>query len=252
MKNFKRSECLKLKISLLNGAKTILPKYYKEFLHGMIYNNLPEERAEWLHEHGYQYEKRNFKLFVFSKIMEYGKYNRNKEEFIFPNRISFKIASPASWIIKDLANNIIQASQIRLGNNTLQVETIEKVPVKVNKNKVEVKAITPIETHSTFERMGRQKTHYYNPQEPEFSELVKKNLHKKWEALYNEECPYDLEIKPVKNRYLKESVQYFKKTIIKGWKGDYILKGNSKIIELALLSGLGSRNSAGYGMVEVK
>ncbi|RKX92249.1 MAG: CRISPR-associated endoribonuclease Cas6, partial [Spirochaetes bacterium] len=40
-------------------------------------------------------------------------------------------------------------------------------------------------------------------------------------------------------------------TIIKGWTGTFVLNGNRKILKLAYYTGLGSKNSQGFGMFEV-
>lgn len=43
----------------------------------------------------------------------------------------------------------------------------------------------------------------------------------------------------------------YKGTVIKGYSGDFILKGNPELIKLAYDTGLGSKNSQGFGCIEV-
>ena len=76
-------------------------------------------------------------------------------------------------------------------------------------------------------------------------------MQKKWSLLHKEGCPYNISIEPVKREYLKERGRNFKGIIIKGWTGHFYLKGDKELIELSLDTGLSTRNSAGFGMIEV-
>ena len=60
---------MKLKIELFSDKPVVFPRGYNEYLQAMIYNNIDKEQAQWLHDKGYAYEKRSFKLFVFSDII---------------------------------------------------------------------------------------------------------------------------------------------------------------------------------------
>lgn len=245
---------MKVKVSLAGSDKIVLPKTYMYYIHSLIYNYLPDEKADWLHDKGFQYEKRKFKLFTFSSILEYGKYNRKKEMFTFPFQISFLVSSPVNWILKEFSATLIKTKNLNLGNNKLTVESVEVYKEKHPKNgQVKVQAITPIEVHSTLKKSdGSKKTYYYNPFEPEFAELINRNIKKKWKSFYKEDCPYDLKIKPIKNRYLNERIRFFKNIVIKGWKGNFIIKTDPELLQFALYTGLGSRNSAGFGMLKFK
>jgi len=55
----------------------------------------------------------------------------------------------------------------------------------------------------------------------------------------------------LKVRSWDEKVVLFKDTVIKGWMGIYKLKSHPKILKLAYDTGLGSKNSQGFGMWEV-
>ena len=221
-------------------------------IHALIYKYLPDDEAEWLHNSGYKYEKRSFKLFTFSSILEHGQYNPKSETFKFPASISFYIASPATWILRDFSANLIKTQNLQLGNNELYVNAVEVYKEKTPKtNEIKVKALTPIEVHSSLKKAnGKHKTYYYHPHEDEFAEMVDANIRKKWESFYKEPCPHKLEITSLKNRYLKERVRFIKNIVIKGWVGDFILKSHPKLLQFALYAGLGSRNSVGFGMIE--
>ena len=56
-------------------------------------------------------------------------------------------------------------------------------------------------------------------------------------------------MKPIK-RPVEKIVKY-REMVIKGWMGRLVLKGNRKLFKLGYECGIGSKNSQGFGMVEV-
>jgi len=248
---------MRIKIELAGESPVSLPTGFNEYLQAFIYEHLDNIESYWLHDEGFSYEKRKFRLFTFSSILERGKYNKNENRFTFPNTVSFYISSPVSWILEQLAKNILQRSFAVIGSNRLTTSCISVFNSDhIDTNSIIVRALTPVEVHSTFKLdNGRKKTHYYTPYEKEFGELVNSNIRKKWEALNGEECRHSITIRPLFNGNKNERIVYYgtgkKKTVIKGWKGRFRLDGEPEILRFALDAGLGSRNSQGFGMVEV-
>ncbi len=242
-----------MKIKLVFEAKSpiFLQTGYLHSIQGLIYNMLDRLSADWLHTEGFQHKNRFFKLFVFSEINERGKFVKNKG-FYFPERISFYLASPIHWIIEQIAKNGIMAESYKLGCNDVKLVEISTYPQeKIENEKVIIKTLSPIEVHSTLKKPdGSSKTYYYNPREQEFSTLIEKNIKKKWEILHKKECKLSLKISPLYGRNLKEKTIIVKDSVIKGWKGRFILEGDNELIQLAFETGLGSHNSLGFGMIE--
>jgi CRISPR/Cas system endoribonuclease Cas6 (RAMP superfamily) len=110
--------------------------------------------------------------------------------------------------------------------------------------------------HNTGFRLEEKtfKTHYYTPFETEFSQMVDMNLGRKWKALFKKECPYHLKIKPLFHGNGNERIFYFgvgeKRTLIKGWKGVYLVEGDPRFLDFGYASGFGSHNTNGCGLVE--
>ncbi len=214
---------------------------------------LDKVESQWLHDEGFKFEKRKFKLFVFSEILEKAIFEKSSKKFIFPEKITFYIASPVNWILEQFAKNSILNNEFYLGSNKVVLRSIEvlKYPV-LDKSKILIKTLSPIEVHSTLTSAnGKNKTYYYSPKEREFSELINKNLQKKWEAFYKEKCPYNLKIIPLRNYNYRQIILSLKKLVIKGWKGKFILEGDIPLIKFAFDAGLGSRNSLGFGMIDI-
>jgi len=242
-----------LKIFLISDKTIELPTGFSRYIQAIVYNFLDRVSAEWLHTKGFQFEKRSFKLFTFSSIHEKPKFIRDKKLFIFPKEISFTISSPVNWLMKQVAQNIVISEKVKIGDNITTVSSIVTIEdTKITQKKIRIKTINPIEVHSTLLKAdGTKKTYYYSPAENEFNDLINKNMKKKWTALYQEDCPYNLRISPVRLNLCKELIRTFKGIIIKGWTGHFWIEGESAFLEFGLMTGLGSRNSQGFGMVEM-
>jgi CRISPR-associated endoribonuclease Cas6 len=244
---------MKVKFELICNNKIVLPFSHSHILQGLIYNFLEDKAAEWLHSEGFKYEKRSFKMFVFSDIIERAQIDKTKRMFIFPETISFYLASPVDWILQQAAQNLIKSEKVKLGNNICFISSISVLKQElITDNKIRVKTLSPITIHSTFKKPdGKNITHYYSPFEKEFSELISMNLRKKWKSLYKKDYTFDnIVMKPLFDTNRKEKIRYFKKTLIKGWTGMFELTGEPEPLQFALNVGLGDRNSQGYGMVE--
>ena len=243
---------MRIKLQFTSGKNLKLPGTYSELQQALIYNLLDDYSAEWLHNKGYKYEKRSFKLFTYSPILEKADYDKQNKLFYFSRTISFYLSSPITWILEQVARNSMLKSEHRLGQNDLLLTAVEiMTKPQIENEKLRINALSPIEIHSTIELPSkRKKTYYYNPDEPEFSQLISENLRKKWASMKKKACPHHLMIEPVNSKYCKKRVRYFKGIVIEGYTGHYYIQGDPEFMEFALDVGLGSRNSAGFGMVE--
>ena len=144
------------------------------------------------------------------------------------------------------------SEKLMFGQNAMSISSVEIIKDdEITGNRIRINALTPIETHSTLSKGdGSKKTYYYSPSESEYSELINENLRKKWKAYYKDECPYNIKIEPVQIKYCRERIRSFKGTTIKGWTGHFWLEGKPEFLQFALATGLGSRNSGGFGFIE--
>ncbi|MFO7734692.1 MAG: CRISPR-associated endoribonuclease Cas6 [bacterium] len=244
---------MKLKVSLTGDSKLLIRMEYKASLQALVYSMLDEQFAKWLHDRGYSYEKRSFKLFCFTGFQERYRFIKETQEFLYPQEVSFYISSPVYEILEQAAKNFAISSEVDVAGRKLTANSIEVIPSpQVKSNRIRINACEPVEVHSTLKKPdGKKKKYYYSPMEKEFSELVNANIRKKWTSLHREECPWNLEIKPVRMKYCRQRVQNFKKTTLKGWTGHFYLEGDPEILQFALDAGIGSSNSAGYGFIEI-
>lgn len=230
-----------------------MPIHYNNILQAVILNWLGNENYQkFIHDFGYKVGKRKYKLFTFSKIYGKFKIDRERKTIDFFDNAHFTISSLENKFLSYLATNVIEKDNFKFGNNIVNVNSIETVNNKISERE-EVYTKSPIVMYSTFKNYKGNKTYYYSPLEREFSELIRKNLIHKYEAYYNK-LPLrdDFSISPINKKGLKERVVIYKDYVIKGWDGEFLLEGSEELMNIAYNAGIGSKNSQGFGCVEIK
>lgn len=240
-----------------NSGILQLPIHYNHLIQSIIYKNLDRALSEWLHDKGYEYGKRRFKLFTFSRLLSKGVRIDSKERrIILKTPLYLKIGAMEKEILESLAVHFIKNNEIIMDETLCKLVSIEvEMPFKPN-GPLRVKAISPITVYRTlYDREGRKKTYYFNPKEEEFSKLILDNLRRKAVSYYGDEeklPPLDeAYIKPVRVTKKDEVRVNFKGTWIGGWTGIYEINLPEPYFTLAYNAGIGSKNSQGFGMVDV-
>lgn len=241
----------------LPGRKITLPINYNYLVQAMIYKNISERLADFLHARGFVYEKRQFKLFTFSKLFgEYRIKKRGPKETTidFFSGFYFYLSSSYEEILQEFANRMVSGTTLILGNQQIYTSSVEVMLPPVFRNGVTtIKMLSPMTMRSTLQKKdGTKKTYYYSPLEKEFSSLVQKNILKKYYSFTgcHPENP-GLEISPLYFSEKRNShLVLYKDFVIEGYSGIFRLKGNAELKQFAYDVGLGERNSQGFGMFE--
>lgn len=243
------------KITFSSKNNIVLPISYNYILQGVLYKFINEETfADFLHNKGYLFNNRAYKLFSFSNILEKPlQVDRERKEFIFSKDINIYFSSVNNEFFQFVFNSIItMKSNIYLGTNRTIISRIEFINQEIGTKEV-IKAVSPITVYSTLTNFeNAKKTYYYNPSEKEFSSNIRKNLINKYYSFYDSMPKNDeFSILPV-GRFNERIVKY-KNFIIKGYTGKFELEGSKALIEMAFCAGLGSKNSQGFGnIIQVK
>lgn len=250
---------MRLIITFESAQPIVLPRSYNHILQGWLYNQISDPAyRQFLHEEGYHYEKRHFKLFVFSRLQGKWHLDSEKKNMIFTGPVMLQLASPLLSLMQEVAQSSLLQQVSRLGNNLIYVtgvemkhEEIEPAPTQT----YQVIALSPITVYSTFLENEKKTTRYYCPTEPEFSRLIKENLIKKSQVLlqhgFEQYGPLegDFEIGPTEPKKAQSVALYYKGFYIKGYMGVYVLSGELAWLKIALDTGLGGKNAQGLGMV---
>lgn len=246
---------LKLTYESIND-KIYLPIHYNFYIQSLIYKTLSPLIAKKLHDEGFKFEKRRFKLFSFSRILEKGKKikMKGKDLLIFNNYISFIFSSPIIDIVADFGERGLKEREFNLYNQNVFISKIEVITTPRIEDNLLIKILSPLTIHSTVKTYdNKRKSIYYKPIDKDFNELIEKNAKKKFKLIYEKD--YDilnLEIKPYKFS-IKENFHIikFKNTPIEAYSGIFELKGSKELIMTTYETGLGDRNSEGFGLWEL-
>ncbi len=244
---------MRIKLVLTSEEKELieLPLHYNQTVQGMLYKSLPRFLSEFLHDVGFFYEKRRFKLFTFSKfISDKQIVKKENKRILLKNPITIYISSAINDVAKQWGDKFLKKDIIKLWKNNLYLEEIEVLTKPEIKEEVIIKTLSPITVYRTKDRSGKKYTQYYKPNEKEFNELIKLNIKRKYEIITGKKLTdFPFNIFPVSE--FKESLERFKNVFIKGIYGKFKIKTDPEILKTVYDAGLGAKNSLGFGMVEV-
>ena len=234
-----------------DSRNACVPVHYNEFIQAMIYAHLDAHLAQALHDEGIPQGKRHLKLFTFSRLLGPCRVKGGWLEPRGPLRLV--IASPMVPFLESFALHLVTNANLRLGPARFAMGSVEVELQQPYRSPVLIRALSPITVYSTLRTAdGRKKTYYYAPQEPEFERLVLSNLRRKVLAWTGEDIPEDgASFRPYRVSTRDQHVVLYKGTVIKGWTGLYELQAPEPYFRMALDAGLGSKNSQGFGCVEV-
>lgn len=228
-----------------------LPLSYNYILQAAIYSSIEPELAAFLHKKGFEGGGRNFKLFSFSRLSGQFQIDKNLNKIRFTNTVHLVVSSPLDQFCQSIATNMLSRRHIRLGNCSVDVEKMTVQQFKASNQKVVLKTLSPIVVYSTLMKPdGRKYTCYFQPGEPDYDSLIENNLRKKYQAFYSKEAP-EGEVHVRKLGQMRQNVVNYKDTVIKGYSGKVIVTGPEELLQMAVDAGIGSKNSQGFGCVEV-
>ncbi|MBO8158562.1 CRISPR-associated endoribonuclease Cas6 [Thermosyntropha sp.] len=245
---------MRITITMGSDQDIVLPVHYHHILQGFLYKNISDsDYREFLHQEGFSYQKRRFKLFTYSSLRGEFRLNKEKGDIIFKSPVALTVSSPLEPFITDLAETLMKAEELHLGSNRVELKSINVPKAVVFSEKVRIKMLSPVVAHTTEEVQGKKRTTYFSPWDTPFDSLILGNLQKKYWVLKGEYSKGELKVIPCDNRkdkFLK--IIKYKDFIIKGYSGIYWLVGDPELMEIAYYTGLGSKNSQGFGCFEVE
>lgn len=246
---------MRLKLNFYHSENSFLtlPCNYNEIIQGFIYRSIDSWLAEKIHEEGFKdpETERKFKLFTFSRLIPEGRVQVKEGKITFYGNLSLTVASPLGEFIQSFAMNLIKSGNIILFGQNLILNSVAVEGLPEYKERILVKTLSPITVYSTLTSAdGRKKTYYYSPFEREFEKLIIENLNKKLRALTGK-TSLEGSVKPYRVNSRNQRIVIYKNTVIKGWDGIFELRLPPELYDLAFDTGLGAKNSQGFGCIEM-
>jgi CRISPR-associated endoribonuclease Cas6 len=233
----------------LKFDKLLLPMNYNHILQGVVLKWIGDNQyGKFLHDQGYGYKNSKFKMYSFSNLLGKSKLLEDGRIKFF-NKAKLKISSLDDKFLDYLIKNSIFKDKFNILDYEIDIDSFHTKSTDVSETEIRVKSHSPVTVYSTFKINNKKKTHYYHPKDKDFQDMAKNNLIKKYKAFYGS-SPTNENIKIIpKGKHIMK-IRRYKGFLIKGFLGEYEIKGNPELIKIALDTGIGSKNSQGFGYIE--
>ena len=244
---------MRIEIYLESKDKKItLIKYnYNYMLSSAIYSKFVDlEFFRNLHE------SESFKFFNFSKLYIKHINNSNSEGLIAnKGKVKFILSSPNQYIITNFLSGCLENPELRIGKNIYKITQIKEIKDPKIHKKEEINTLSPIITRTKEEIEGKLKIRDLAPS-PHFFRNLEKNLIRKY-ILFNNIENTNLKVNiSSEMRYVKEKRILIEKYGYKTYNRCYLMnlsiEGDAELIKFAYDTGIGEKNSMGFGMIKIK
>ena len=250
---------MRIKITCAINRSIILPINYNHHLTSLIYQTLKvsaPDYADFLHQDGYESENRRFKLFTFSQLMAKRRQIRG-DEIQFRSPLTWFVSSSQQPFMDNFAAALMQTGVLQIDRQRLEIQEVEILPQPRFSTQMSFRCLSPVTMSTVRDRCGTLSKHYCLPDDPEFSELVRQNLIRKYQAV-NRHPPsdksfamtFDTAYIAQKEGRVTRLVDY-KGVKIRGVVSPFHVIGTPDLIRIGYECGFGDKNSAGFGMVSV-
>lgn len=223
-----------------------VPINYQQILQGFIYNTFDRETTgDFLHNTGYSVYNKIFKLFCFSNL--FGTYTLENRTLVFEEDFYFYVAFEKDTYAKQFIAYLKNHEYITLNRQEVKIEniTVEELRKFSGEKEVRLCALSPVVAYRTEEN----NVLYYKPGDEEFEEICRKNLEEKAILLEGDE---EIKFEILSVIRARKRLVHFKNTFYVSYITDLKVRVNYPALRLLFNTGLSSKGSAGFGMVEVR
>jgi CRISPR-associated endoribonuclease Cas6 len=252
---------MRVKLTLMaTGPKTTLPLNYNHAVAGLIYRtlgNASEEFAAMLHDEGFKAERRSFKLFTFSRLFA----NRSRvvgDRLLLESPlVTLLVSSPVGDFIEHFVSGLFQSEGFNIAGAGFALAEAETIATPEFSERMTFRALAPI-TESARDEQNRVR---HLGLEDDWSEIVKRNLARKYIALHGREPTYSrlhwewdkvyITEQAKRNRRPSVLIEVSEGIKVRGWLVPFTIEGSKELIEIGYEAGFGKSNAMGFGMGEV-
>ena len=238
---------------------TGIPLNYNHSIASAIYQVLHTSSSDYstnLHDRGFEFGGKRFKLFTFSQLRVSQRSVNNGELVIRSNPITLYVSSPKEEFSKHLIDGMLKRPEIQFGDQHLRIVEIRETPEPDFNATQHFVCLSPI-TVSTHTDNPNLNSLQYCRINGDFYKKVVDNLKRKYTLLTGNEAE-SLNLKLEFNqRYINErggrisKLIDYKGTKIFGYLAPFRAIGSPELMRVGYQCGFGDGNSKGLGMVEV-
>jgi len=250
---------MRLEIELYASTKKRINLNYNYYISSAIYNLLSQHDKDFsamLHNKGYELNGKNFKLFVFSKLMPDSYKIKDGELIINEGITKLYVNSPIRQFIDCLGHSLLKKERFRVGEEEFFIKNVFIRDAIDFEHETEFMTLSPIVVTTGEEKDGKIKARALHITEDKFIQNIKNNLIKKY-FLVHGNLPHNMGIdiefdKKYLNKENRGKLINFKGIMIKGYIAPFKMRCSEDIKKIAVYCGIGENNSIGMGYIMEK
>jgi len=243
---------------------------YMYFLSAWIYKTIhagDSDFSTWLHEQGYRYENKRFKLFTFSRVFIHPRWKRVGDRLkIFSGRAELQISFYVDQAVEHFVIGLFQNQRFTIGDRKskagFMVQTVERLSEPEFTPEMRFRCLSPIclsrtpDDKSTAEYLAPDAGGYA---QYFFDNLLYKYLSAQPVAVTIDEMrdkmqrtqPFSLEIlSDPKSHLEKIKAERPEQIFVRGYFYDFKISAPPELLAFGYHAGFGEKNSLGFGCVE--
>jgi CRISPR-associated endoribonuclease Cas6 len=248
----------------------LIPFNYAYYLSTAVYSFIEASSAEYstfLHDHGFSIEgtSKRFKHFCFSMLHIPHRTIEGEQLRIRSDTLDWYVTMPVEESLHHLVIGFFEKKEFYIGRKETRffIEQVELIPDPEWKHTMKFRMLSPVTVSLPKEHNGKLQPHYLLADDQRLAVALRMNILNKYFSLYNTKheddtfhCRLDEEFirtrggphKISKLITIKEG--HASETKVRGFMCPLMIKGNPELIKLAYESGLGEKNSLGFGMLQ--
>ena len=239
-----------MRLRIVFASPLRLPIHHQHILQSFVYQSMPLAMADFLHDTGYVWGDRSYKMFVFSRLGGSYRLDSLNKTISFAVPFHLFLSSPVEGLMAGMAKKLMEAGQVTLQQQSLAISRVELLPPQTVGAVARVRTLSPIVAYSTISlEEGGSYTMYHEPGEAIFDEVVTNNLRNKYQAFFRGAAP-EGEISFTWNTPPKQHIFIHQGGPIKGYGGEFTVSGPAPLLNLGLAAGFGGKNAQGFGMAQ--
>ncbi len=221
-----------------------IPLNYQHALSSLIYRFM-EEANEELSSRIHQ--SKGFKYFNFSLLNSEDRII-DGDEILFPKDsfVVFNLSSPDSELLRSAVEGMFKTEEINLLEKKFDIEPPRYISPPDFASYVKFKSLSPIYIDST----RNEKRWDLLPTDPEWRQRIEENSRKKYYHYFGKEYagPFEIpEITRMRSKRINVGGQWWRAA-----NAEFTLKASSDMLKFLWDTGIGSRNSQGFGCLEYR
>lgn len=236
-----------------------IPLSYNHPLATCIYQTLKASSPDYatqLHEKGYPFQGKRFKLFTFSQLLAERRRIEGDRLIIQSPTVRWLISSAVGEFVMHFANGILERGVVRIGGVDFPVRELRALPQPEFEPIMRFTCLSPITVSTHTDAEGLNPLQYCRL-EDNFYQKVEENLRRKYMLLTGGNASrldltlaFDPAYIAKRDGRIHKIIRY-KDTKIFGYLAPFTVQGDIELIRMGYECGFGDKNSAGLGMVEV-